>query len=349
MKNNLNKILIGVGFAFFLILLLFAGINSSSEEKTVYRESSRRVVMGTFARFVIAAEDPHRVEKIIETGFDELVKVEELMSDYDPDSEISRVNREAYQRPVKVSRASYSVLKKSIEYSELTDGAFDITVGGLVQLWRKVKDSNTPVTEEQITRAGEAVGWENLILNDRQRTVRFKKEGMRIDLGGIAKGYAIDKAVDAMKNEGAMGGIVDVGGDVRCFGKLPGNRKYWQVAIQNPRPSGKDNTLITLRIKSGAVATSGDYRRFYEKAGQKYSHIIDPNKNWSSQGPSSVTVIAKTAIRADVFATAVSVMGTGKGLDFINSRDNAEAIIVETSDDGATRIFKSTKAQGYIK
>jgi thiamine biosynthesis lipoprotein len=179
--------------------------------------------------------------------------------------------------------------------------------------------------------------------------VRFRKKGIKIDLGGIAKGYAIDKAVNAMKDSGVQGGIVDVGGDIRCFGKLPENRKYWQVAIQDPQPSKEYDTFMTLKIKSGAVATSGDYRRFYEQAGQKFSHIIDPNENWSSNGPSSVTVIAETALQADVFATAVSVMGTKKGLEFINRTDNVEAIIIEIIPDGKYRISKSTKAQGYIK
>jgi thiamine biosynthesis lipoprotein len=306
--------------------------------------------MGTFARITAAAESPEKAELIIERAFSALSMVDELMSDYKPDSEISEINRFAYEKPVKVSEKTYEVLKNSVRYSELTDGAFDITVGGVVQLWRKIKSGEiAEIPESRKQSLSETIGWEKLLLNDKNRTVRIANANTKIDLGGIAKGYAIDRAVEAMKECGCEGGIVDVGGDVRCFAKPAEARRFWNVAIQNPDTSASGQTVMTLKLKNGAAATSGNYRRFYKKDDKIFSHIIDTRKGWSNRNPSSVTVIADKAIQADVFATAVSVMGIEEGMEFVNRTEGVEAIIIDITADGKLQVYKSDRAQAYIK
>ena len=168
---------------------------------------------------------------------------------------------------------------------------------------------------------------------------------MRLDLGGIAKGYAIDRAVEAMRAGGAVGGMVDVGGDIRCFGRRKNDSQEWLIGLQNPRVEG--DLLLKLRLNDMAVATSGDYRRFVLIDGQRYSHIFDPAKSTSAKELRSVTIIAPTAIQADILATAVSVMGKEKGLKLIESTPDTEAIIIPA--DSEKNIVKTSGADVFIK
>ncbi len=164
---------------------------SPSSKGRISADSGHRLVMGTFARVVAVAADTQTAEKSIEAAFEQLTIVDKLMSDYKADSEISKVNRDAFWNPVVVSESTFGVLQRSIELSELSDGAFDITIGPLVDLWRKAADANTVPTDDQLTKTRAKVGYEKLILDSDERSVRFAVDGMRLDLGGIAKGYVL--------------------------------------------------------------------------------------------------------------------------------------------------------------
>jgi len=207
-------------------LLLFSG------RKRIKADSGYQLVMGTFARIVVVAKDAGTGTRCVEAALVEIRKVDELMSDYIDDSEISRVNREAAERAVQVSESTYEVLQRSVEFSRLTDGAFDVTVGPLVDLFHKAKEERVAPSAEQIVQAKAKVGFEKLKLDREKRTVRFAVDGMRLDLGGIAKGYAVDKAIEAARRCGAIGAMVDIGGDVRCFGSPPEDRDHWLVGLQ---------------------------------------------------------------------------------------------------------------------
>jgi thiamine biosynthesis lipoprotein len=325
--------------------LCFAG------KKRVKADSGYQLVMGTFARVVAVAKDADTGTKCVEAGLAEIRKVDELMSDYKDDSEISRVNSQAAQKAVQVSESTYKVIQKSVEFSKLTDGAFDVTVGPLVDVFHKMQKERTAPTQEQIAQAKAKVGYEKLILDNENRTVRFAVDGMRLDLGGIAKGYGADKAIEAARRCGAVGVMVDIGGDVRCFGMPPEGRDQWRIGLQDPNSAVEgmsgDGLVLTLKVKNAAVATSGDYQQFVLIEGKRYSHIMNRKTGTSVEGLSSVTIIADNATDADALATSVTVMGPVKGIALIEKFPNAEAIIMTSPPH--IEIIKTSGADKYIK
>ena len=330
--------LVAIAAVVLCIRLLFA-------PDTISVDSGCRQVMGTFAHVIAVAGDSKTADKCIEAAFDKLKYVDEIMSSYKVDSELSRLNRNAYNEPIQVGGDLFEVLSAAVEYSRMSGGAFDITIGPLADLWKQAEKLERRPTDEELASANSKVGWEKLILNAENKTVKFAVDGMRLDLGGIAKGYAIDLAVRAIQDEGALGGLVDVGGDIRCFGVAAGNKENWHLGLQDPEVEGE--LLRVLILNDMAVATSGDYRRFVLIDNEKYSHIINPATNFSAKNFSSVTIIAPTAVQADALATAVSVMAGEGGLRLIESLDNVEAILIgpDVGDE-----FILTKGAGqYIK
>ncbi len=335
---------------FVACLIVVAIYFSSGPEKQVELDSGHRLVMGTFARAVVIAKDSDTAGKCIENAFIQINKVDDLMSDYKSDSEISSVNRDGFEKAVQLSQSTFEVLQRSIEFSELTDGAFDITVGPLVELFRKAKRKQALPNQDEITDAKSKVGFEKLKLDDRNRTVQFTVEGMQLDVGGIAKGYAVDKAVETMQTHGAIGGMVDLGGDIRCFGAPFKGRDYWVIGLQNPnmvKDSAGSEVLLKLKIANGAIATSGDYQQFIIIEGKRRGHIIDRKTGTSTEGLSSVTIIADNATNADALATAVSVMGNKNGLELIEKINGTEAILITSQPE--FKLIKTSGAEKYIK
>ena len=360
-KQN-RRIVIGViGCAALIVVLCFF---ISTEKKTIWPEgrietgSGHRLVMGTFARIVAVAEDLSTAKGCIEAAFAEIQTVDQLMSDYKSGSEISEVNCDGARRAVEVSESTYEVLQRSIEFSKLTGGAFDITVGPLVDLLRSAEKKEVVPSEEEIAEAKLKVGYQKLKLDVQNRTVKFIVDGMRLDLGGIAKGYAIDRAVEAMQKGGAIGGMVDIGGDIRCFGAPPQGKNHWLIGLQDPSV-GPDivipaqagistgELLLVLKLENAAIATSGSYRRFVLIGGKKYSHILDTRTGYGSDELASVTVISKNATDADALATAVSVMGAERGLALIETIPETEAILISSQPE--YKPIKTSGAEKYIK
>lgn len=335
---------------FIACLIVMAIYFSAGPGKQVELDSGHRMVMGTFARVVVIAKDSDAAGKCIESAFAQINKVDDLMSDYKSDSEISSVNRDGFEKAIRLSQPTYEVLQRSIEFSKLTDGAFDVTVGPLVELFRKAKDKQVLPNQDEITDARSKVGFEKLKIDGQNRTVQFTVEGMQLDLGGIAKGYAVDKAVETMQARGAIGGMIDLGGDIRCFGAPLKGRDHWVIGLQNPN-IGKDSAgrevLLKLKMTNGAIATSGDYQQFILIEGKRHSHIINRKTGTSTEGLSSVTIIADNATNADALATAVSVMGTGNGLELIENTPGTEAILITSQPE--FQLVKTSGAEKYIK
>jgi FAD:protein FMN transferase len=295
-------------------------------------DSGQRMVMGTFARIVAIAPAEATAEACTAAAFAELDRIEALMSFHRSDSELSRVNREAAHGPVRISRATFEVLEQARRHSELSGGAFDVTVGPLMDLWQAAGEANQTPAEAELATARAKTGWSNVILDANASTVQFKISGMKVDLGGIAKGYAVDRAVDVMLRGGAVGGMIDLGGNIRCFGLTPRGQSHWYVAIQDPNVTPDDlrpgQSPLVLQIKEGAVSTSGHYRRFVTVAGRKQSHIVDPNTGYDNESLASVTIIAPDATSADALSTAVSVLGREKGLRLIEAIPHTEAVLI---------------------
>ena len=332
------RILLAIIFLAAIIL----GIRLITAPKHKTGSSGTREVMGTFCRQVSVAPTNSIAKNSIEAGFSELVRIDAMMSDYKPESELSRVNANAFKEPVAVSAELMEVLTIAKEYSDLSDGAFDVTIGPVVDLWRKSQKKNELPTKEQLAQAKAKVGYKKLILSN--DTVRFTAQGMRLDLGAIAKGYAIDKAVEAMKRAGATAGFVDVGGDIRTFGAPPKPKKHWIIGLQDPATDG--GILLTLKMSDMAVATSGDYRRYDEVEGKKHSHIKDPSTSKSVTKLISVSVIAPTATIADILATTVSVIGREKGMAMIEAMENTELIMIPA--DKQQELIHTTTVRKYI-
>jgi thiamine biosynthesis lipoprotein len=352
-KKNLN----------ILIILLCASLVAATYFFTVARrqfeaDSGYRLVMGTFAHIIAVAPNSHTANKSIQASLQQLRSIETLMSYHRDDSELANVNRNAFKEPVKISSQTFEVLQQAIKFSKLSDGAFDITVGPLVDLWRKAGEVNAIPSDAELAEARSKVGYEKVILDVNETTVRFAVEGMKLDLGGIAKGYAIDKAVEAMQNCGATAGLVDVGGNIRCFGK-PKDKPYWRIGLQDPNenlgsrisdfgfPAEAGKPLLVLKLNDAAVATSGHYRRFAQIQGKKYSHIIDTTTGSSSDKLASVTIIAKDATTADALSTAVIVLGAEKGLALIEKLPETKAILI--TSEPKYEIIKTAGAKKYIK
>jgi len=345
-----KKVVSSVVVIFVACLVVVALYYSTGPGKNTQMDSGHRLVMGTFARVVVIAKDSNSAGKCIESALAQINKVDDLMSDYKDNSEISILNRDGFKRAVELSQSTYEVLQRSAEFSKLTDGAFDVTVGPLVELFRKAKEEHILPSQDEIDNAKSRVGFEKLKFDDINRTVRFTVEGMMLDLGGIAKGYAVDKALEVMQAHGAVGGMVDLGGDIRCFGAPLEGRDYWVIGLQNPNV-GSDSigreVLLKLKMTNGAVATSGDYQQFVIIEGKRYSHIIDRRTGTSKEDLSSVTIISDNATNADALATAVSVMGSEEGLELIENIPGTEAILITSEPE--FKIIKTSGAEKYIK
>jgi len=331
--------------------VVFAMITLSHFQKLPKRvESPIRMIMGTAARIIVLAPTLRAGQNAVQVGFAQMELIDGLMSTYRDDSELSIVNEEAHERAVPVSRETMRVLEKAGDIHRLSQGAFDVTVAPLLALWKAAADTNTPPTAEQIDAARALVGWDKVQLDPQAATVRFTQPGVQIDLGGIAKGHAIDLALEAVRAAGAVGAMVDIGGDIRCFGEPPRGKKNWRIGLQDPRMEQADSPqeiLLVLNIGDRAVATSGHYRRFAVIDGQTVSHIVEPESGQGSTKLASTTIIAADALTADALATAVSVMGQDRGLALIETLDDIEAIVIPPHL-GSLQLIQTRGAGAFI-
>jgi FAD:protein FMN transferase len=346
MKKYLRVVIL----IFVSVLLLGMLYVRSRSEGVVEVNSGYRMVMGTFSRVVVIAPSPRAAQRSIEAAFEVQNRVESLMSDHREDSELSKVNRYGAQQAVPVSEMTFEVLQKAVHFYQLSGGAFDVTVGPLMDLWREAGKTNAPPTAEALAEARRKVGSDKLVLNEQDRTVRFAVEGMRVDLGGIGKGYAVDEAVEAMTRHGALGGLVDLGGNIRVFGRPPRGQDYWRIGLQDPRVAPSEfhasPPLLVLALTEQSVATSGDYRRFVKVQGEKQSHILDPGTGKGAAMLASDTIIAPDATTCDALSTAVNVLGLEQGLTLVERLPAIEAILIPAGE-GAGPLY-SSGAKAYV-
>ena len=285
-----------------LAAVIIALLLSGCSQQPLHRDT--RVSMGTFVEVVSPDE---RAQKI---AFDEIKRIEDLLSKYRPDSEISRLNRAG---KLKVSAETFALLKTCKEFSAASDGAFDVSVGALVDLWGFTDKKYRVPSEQEIAVALAKVGADKIILNESDSTVEFSSPGLKVDLGGVAKGYALDRAIEKIKQAGINSCLINAGGQVYCLGDNRG--RPWKVAIKDPRGRG---VIGLLELKDRAVATSGDYEQFFMAQNQRYAHILDPRTGYPAQkAVEAVTISADSGLTADVLATAVCVLGEEKANELV--------------------------------
>ena len=284
-----------------------------------------QIQMGTLVKITAVAATASVAQAAATAGFAEIHRLEELLSTWIPASELSHVNTSAGVRPIAVSQETMMVVQGAIQVAEMTDGGFNIAIGPAVDAWRVTEGRRIP-TESELEALRPLVDLQAVHADAKKQTIFLEKIGMRIDVGGIGKGYAADQAVMAMKKSGASAGVVALSGDIKTFGQLPGGRKF-PVGIQHPRKEGEVVAFIDL--DNEAISTAGDYERYFERDGVRYHHILDPKTLQPARSCQSVTVIAREGMLADGLDTGIFVMGVELGMRLVEALPNVEAIIVD--------------------
>jgi thiamine biosynthesis lipoprotein len=304
--------------------------------------------MGTTFRVVLYATDRPTAEKAAKAVFARVDELERVMSDYDAKSELMRLcraNDAEPGKPVAVSKDLFKVLRTAQEVSRKSDGVFDVTVGPLVRLWRIARRTQQLPDPKELAEAKTKVGYEKVFLDPEKRTVTMKVPGMRLDLGGIGKGYAADEGLAVLRDLGISRALVAASGDI-AVGDPPPGADAWAVEIA---PIGKGMPARRVKLANAAVSTSGDLEQFVEIGGVRYSHVLDPKTGLGLTGRRSVTVIARRGVQADSLSKAASVLPPEKALALIDSIDGAAtSIAVKESDEAKVRVTASKRFAGFL-
>ena len=302
--------------------------------------------MGTSVEVTIE-DEKGKASEVSKQLFNRFKELEKKFSLYNPESEIVKVNKGAqHSMRCRVSPEFFKLLEKGLIYSELTSGAFDITVAPLVKLWGFKERKYSFPKEEDIKNTLKMCGYTSIILSADEHEVSFSKPGVELDMGAIAKGYIVDEGIKLLRKEGIVSALINAGGDLYCMG-TPSDKDGWIVAIRHPRK--KNKTITQLIVRDKAVATSGDYENFFIHEGSYLSHIIDPRTGWPAEtGVISATVISSKSCEADALATALMLMDKKKGLDLINHLDETEAIII-SRENGKLNAVVSSGFEGKLE
>ena len=294
-------------------------------------------MLGTFVVITAYGPDQAWLQQSVSAAFAEIRRVDALMSLHRPDSELVRLNARAVREAVPVSEELFQVLAQAQEIARETEGAFDITIGPLADLWGFIRKEYSLPNRAEVSAALPRVNYRLIELDPKTRTVRFLAAGVSLDLGGIAKGYAVDCAVEQLHALGVSNVLVRAGGDLRVSGAPP-DREHWAVQIEDPAKRGR-RAVIPLR--DAAVSTSGNYENFFQVEGRRYSHILDPRTGWPVPGLASCSVIASTCLESDAWATACFVYGVAPSLAAFGSRFGLRFVLMPDTATGDWPVRKS--------
>lgn len=311
-----------------LIITTLALLPALAQAEWHYREEA---IMGTRVAVELWSDDAALAERAMDAVMVEMRRTDELMSTYKPESELSQVNAHAFERPVAVDPEIILVVERGLEMSRLSGGAFDITYASVGYLY-DYRTHQHP-SEQQIAAALPGVDYRQVEVDRERHTIRFLRKGVRIDLGGIAKGYAVDRSIERLQALGIRNAMVNAGGDTRLLGDRRG--KPWIVGIRDPRNDGRMVTRLPLADE--AISTSGDYERYFEEGGVRYHHILVPGTGHSATAVRSATVLGADATLTDALSTTVFVLGVERGMQLVARLPGVEAVIV----DAEGRIFYS--------
>lgn len=309
------------------LMFMLAGVAVAGDESLSRYEASQPA-MGSVFHIALYAPDDEAARKGFKAAFRRIAALDDRLSDYDPQSELSRLSASSpTEKPIPVSDDLWKVLVTADKYSRASGGAFDVTVGPLTSLWRDARRSKELPSKAELKKALDAVGYRHIrFSNDApKKSVELLKPNMRLDLGGIAKGYAVDEALDALRGHGITRALVNGGGDIGVSDAPPGKRG-WRIGVAPLEPKAAPSTFLLLA--GHGVATSGDAWQFVEIDGRRYSHIVDPDNGLGLVERSSVTVVAPDCMSADALASAVSVLGMQDGLKLVEKTPQTEAIVL---------------------
>ncbi len=332
MKPVISKFQTGVILVIIAAIGMIFSLLKQDRENSKFSGQYSYPVMGTV--FTADFFEPEQVaEKAAKAVFAELKKIENMCNIFDPESEISKLNSNAANAPFICSCELYSMLVYCRLAHKITGGAFDITAKPLMDLWGFYRQQNNVPTTAEIKTVLTKVGMDKVKFNDQNNSVFFTVPGMAFDLGGVAKGAALDAAVKAARNAGAENFILNLGGNIACRGKNKNGRDFFEIGIRDPRK--RDAVIDKLHLSNAFCATSGDYERFVVLNGRKYSHIMNPLTGYPVQNMCSVTVVADKGIDSDIFSTACFILGSKEADRFIQTKKINDVCSVSIAEDNS--------------
>ena len=300
------------------------------------------LLMGSRFRITVVDVSEEQAEKNTNLAIAEMVRIEELISDWKPTSQISQVNQMAGKQAVVVDQEVLELTQRAIQYSKITDGAFDISFAAMERIWKFDGSMDVLPTEDEIQQAIRNVGYQNIQIDTTHQTLFLTKEGMKIGFGSIGKGYAADRARILLKESGAIAGIVDASGDISSFGsQIDG--KPWRFGITNPFET--DDYADIISLTNGSVTTSGDYEKYIYIGDTRYAHIINPKTGWPSTGLTGVTIVGPSAEMANAFSTSIMVLGAKKGKELLQQFPDYAGLFI--TDQG--KIIKTKRYKSVLK
>jgi thiamine biosynthesis lipoprotein len=331
--KNITRILIGISALFLLA-------SCDSPESNLIRRT--QFIMGTLVEITLAEEKNDKNQQAIDLAFDEMSRLEGLMSTHLPDAEIYKLNQQAGKGFMRLSPDVLKVLQRAMFWSEQSGGAFDVTIGPVTKLWRFGDEKPSIPSSVLLQQALQTVDYKNIHIDD--VIVRLNKPGMALHLGAIAKGYAVDHAMMVLKSNGIQNAMINAGGDLTVIGNRAVG-KPWKIGLQHPRKPEK--IIASFNLADGSVATSGDYQRYFIHDKKRYHHILNPENGQPARGLISATVITSSTIDADALATAVFVLGAEKGMLLIDSLGGAEGMVILES--GEALFSKNLQSESSFK
>lgn len=337
----------------FLLIVLsiffVIGLGGCSFIATPVEYTSEQFLMDTIVNIKAYGDNEEQVKKAVLSAFAEMKRIERLTDRFAQEgtgevefSDVYRINQAAGEQPVKVNEDVYEMIEMAKTYYELTEGAFDITIGPVMDLWGFGSEEKYIPSDAELQGKMLSVNSDKVILNESEKTVFLQEDGMKIDLGAIAKGYATEKAAAVLLKTGIEHAIINAGGNIDVIGKKY-DGQAWRIGIQDPRNS--KNLVGILSLTDEAAVTSGDYQRYFEEDGIRYHHIISPKTGKPSRDTMSITVITKNSAKADVLSTALFVMGPEKGMELVEQLEGVEACFVGTDNKIVTSSGMSNKVE----
>ncbi len=306
------------------------------------RVDKNTFLMDTKVDFSVYGLDEEEASRASEEVFAEMRRLENIFSRHAEDSDVTRLNEAAGEEWIQVEPETVFVLEKALEAAELSEGAFDPTVGPLLALWGFGRDELQVPRHREIEEILPLVDYREIKVDREQSRVYLPHPGMKLDLGGIAKGYIVDRGQEVAMEHDVEASFVNAGGDINIKGSRPWGEE-WRIGIRDPDEAAELFAVVTL--KEGSIATSGDYQRYFEENGRRYHHILDPHSGYPAEGMKSVTIIAESAMEADAISTAVFVLGPGKGLELLEELPGVEGIMI----DGSREVFLTSGMKDLIE
>jgi len=326
---KITGVLIVITGALFVASALPAS-SASQSQPAMYQEARR--LMWTKFEIIAYGPDRARLAEAADAAFEEIDRLDRQMSNYSETSELTYINRNAAREDVIVEKELFDFLKLSIAYSRATGGAFDITVGPLMKAWGFFDSKGRVPEASELKSVAARVGFKHVSLNDRAHTIRFDCEGVELDLGGVAKGYAVDKAAEILRANGVTSAFITSGSSSICAIGAPPGQTSWRVEVSDP--IDRSDKLEAIEIKDRSISTSGCHEKTFESGGKTYCHIMDPRIGRPIEGLLSATVITQSGVEAEVLSKALMVMGIEKAREFLKTRPHVRAILYYSQADG---------------